>query len=54
MREDELRALLAAVAKGAMSLEQAVERLAQLPFVDLGEADVVQSADDAERVGQGF
>ena len=38
MREDELRALLAAVAKGAVSLEQAVERLAQLPFVDLGEA----------------
>jgi hypothetical protein len=38
MREDELRALLAAVAKGTLSLERAVERLAQLPFVDLGEA----------------
>jgi NCAIR mutase (PurE)-related protein len=38
MREDELRSLLAAVAKGTLSLEQAIERLAQLPFIDLGEA----------------
>jgi NCAIR mutase (PurE)-related protein len=38
MREDELRSLLAAVAEGSLSLERALERLAQLPFVDLGEA----------------
>ncbi len=38
MREDELRALLASVASGKLSLEAAVERLAQLPFVDLGVA----------------
>jgi NCAIR mutase (PurE)-related protein len=40
VREDELRAMLAAVASGALSLEDAVERLAQLPFLDLGEAKV--------------
>jgi|SRR5688572_7650485 len=38
MREDELRALLTAVARRELTLEEAVERLAQLPFVDLGEA----------------
>jgi len=38
MREDELRALLAAVAAGEMAADEAVERLAQLPFLDLGEA----------------
>jgi NCAIR mutase (PurE)-related protein len=38
VREDELRAVLAAVRSGALSTEEAVERLAQLPFVDLGEA----------------
>jgi hypothetical protein len=38
MREDELRALLAAVAAGELATDDAVERLAQLPFLDLGEA----------------
>src|SRR5688572_9734614 len=38
MREDELRALLTAVARRELTLEEAVDRLAQLPFVDLGEA----------------
>ena len=38
MRENELRALLAAVAAGELATEDAVERLAQLPFLDLGAA----------------
>jgi hypothetical protein len=38
MREDELRALLAAFAAGKLSTDQAIERLAQLPYLDLGEA----------------
>ncbi|MDX1384815.1 MAG: nickel pincer cofactor biosynthesis protein LarB [Thermoanaerobaculia bacterium] len=38
MREDDIRALLAAVAGGELSQDEAVERLARLPFADLGEA----------------
>jgi NCAIR mutase (PurE)-related protein len=38
MREQDLRALLAAVAAGEVGVADAVERLAQLPFLDLGEA----------------
>lgn len=38
MRETELRSLLAAVAAGTVSPEAALERLASLPYLDLGDA----------------
>ncbi|HVR28732.1 MAG TPA: nickel pincer cofactor biosynthesis protein LarB [Thermoanaerobaculia bacterium] len=38
MRENELHALLTAVAAGEVGIAEAIERLAQLPFLDLGEA----------------
>jgi len=38
MREHELRALLEAVAAGKIGTAEAAERLAQLPFLDVGEA----------------
>jgi NCAIR mutase (PurE)-related protein len=38
MREDELRDLLSAVAAGEIGTDEAVERLARLPFLDLGDA----------------
>ena len=38
MREDQIRSLLASVASGEVSQDEALERLARLPFIDLGEA----------------